>query len=275
MYQDIPLLQTLRNPSHDTNDVKAEINELGDVISRFGDETFDQGDHIALDALLAMRSTETLAQMTINAQGWYNYSSKFLPNSSRKAKHIVDKMLLNYLNVGFIHLMFPNALIIHMVRDPLDTLVSCFRTSFGHPNLRWTQSIDSLYNGYRIYLEVMAHFRKHLPGRIYEVQYEQLIRQPEIVLRGILDQLDLPWDPFILSYHKINRTVHTSSTLQVKRKLYSSSVGAWKHYAMHLKQLAGKLRQVIDYLERQEGGDAMPFKDTINWKLDIDFEYPV
>jgi tetratricopeptide (TPR) repeat protein len=107
-------------------------------------------------------------------------------------KHVVDKMLFNFLNIGFIHLFFPNALIIHTVRDPLDTILSCYRTNFASnyskmPQLSWTLKLETLYHAFRTYLEVMAYFNKILPtARIYEVQYEHLIKNPEIELSRIL-----------------------------------------------------------------------------------------
>lgn len=140
-----------------------------------------------LDGAINERAELILKGMMTNAKMLFNYTSKY--KEGQMTKYVIDKMLMNYMNIGFIHLFFPDALIIHIVRDPLDTAVSCYRMNFGHRNLAWTLKLDSLFNGFRIYLEVVAHFRKELPKRVYEVQYEELVKNPENELRKILNKL--------------------------------------------------------------------------------------
>lgn len=107
-----------------------------------------------------------------------------------KTTHIIDKMLFNFLNIGFIHIFFPNALIIHTVRDPLDTILSCYRNSFENPQLSWTMDLKTLQEAFRTYLEIMAFYRKILPtDRIYEIQYERLVKNPKDELRVILSKV--------------------------------------------------------------------------------------
>ena len=212
-------------------------------------------------------------KMISNARDMNKHTSKYIHDidSNKKIKHVVDKMLLNHMNLGFIHLMYPNALIIHIMRDPLDTLVSCFRCNFGSSLLQWTLTIPTLYQGYQRYMEIMSHYRRILPKkRLYEVQYEKLLINPEKVLRDILKKLDLPWDPAVLNYHHVNRTVHTSSIFQVKKGLSRSSVGFWKAYKPQLRHLAGALHKLVDRLSER---DELPFEDSMNWDLDEDFEY--
>ena len=82
--------------------------------------------------------------------------------------------------------------------------------------------------------------------------------------------LDLPWNPAVLNFDSINRTVHTSSMLQVKKKLSANSIGSWKKYAPYLGGFAKQLKSATTYLQRYGG---LPFPDTINWDLDVDFDY--
>jgi hypothetical protein len=111
-----------------------------------------------------------------------------------KVTRLVDKMLFNYRNIGFIHLIFPRAIILHTVRDPMDTLLSCFTHKFDDKGLEWAFDEQSLVEQFRQYLTIMAHFRKELPGRVIDVNYEDLVRQPEEHVRSlIVDKLGLPW----------------------------------------------------------------------------------
>jgi len=168
----------------DESDWEYEININANRATRAG--TPDTA-ATTLDGAINERAEKVVQDMISNARRIFNYTSKYRENQS--TKHVIDKMLLNYMNIGFIHLFFPNALIIHIVRDPLDTAVSCYRMNFGNPNLAWTMTLDSLFNGFRIYLEVIAHFKRVLPKRVHEVQYELLIKNPERELRKILNRL--------------------------------------------------------------------------------------
>jgi hypothetical protein len=96
-------------------------------------------------------------------------------DKAKRVKHVVDKMLFNYRNIGFIHLVFPDALIIHTVRDPMDTLFSCYRNKFDDFGLEWSLDVGDLVLQYAVYLEIMAHFRKALPGRVVDLRSVMMI----------------------------------------------------------------------------------------------------
>jgi tetratricopeptide (TPR) repeat protein len=221
-------------------------------------------------AVFTERAEKTLEEMHRQAFQLLRYSSKFSNRTlDTHVKHIVDKMLFNFLNIGLIHIMFPNAMIIHIVRDPLDTAVSCFTSHFATDN--WTLTLDALHDVFAMYLEVIAHFKRVLPGRLYEVQYERLVYDPENTVRGILDQLGLLWTPNVMQYDRVNRTVLTTSALQVKQKIYRKAIGSWKRFAPFLKKFAGKLHATISRLEKVPNG--LSFRNTINWKFDMNFDY--
>jgi tetratricopeptide (TPR) repeat protein len=117
-------------------------------------------------------------------------------SSSVQIKRIVDKMLLNYLNIAFIHLLFPQAIILHTVRDPLDTLLSCMKNRFGDFST-YTLEFRTLIAEYISYLEVIGHYRKVLPmiidgkGRkrkaVIDIRYEHLVANPKIVMKKVFD----------------------------------------------------------------------------------------
>lgn len=150
-------------------------------------------------------------------------STSTAATSSTKIQRIVDKMLGNYVNIGLIHLLFPNAIIINMVRDPIDTLWSCMRNRFGDPSAAYTMNVTELVREYGMYLEIMQHFREELPDAqktIIDVRYEELVVSPQRVLRNlIVDKLGLEWDPAVLKHEeavKKEGSVHTLSALQVR-----------------------------------------------------------
>lgn len=123
--------------------------------------------------------------------------------------------------VGFIHLMYPSAAIIHTMRDPMDTLFSCWKHKFDDSGLVWSLSEDHLVLQYYIYLEIMHHFRQTLPDRIIDVRYEALVANPKKILHRIIDRLGIAWDDNMLNFHSTKRVVHTHS--QSRKSIYNAS----------------------------------------------------
>lgn len=113
-----------------------------------------------------------------------------------KIKRVVDKMLFNYRNIGFIHLIFPRATIIHTVRDPMDTLLSCFTHKFDDFGLEWAFDAAALVKQFEEYLTIIAHFKSVIAeDRIVDVNFESLVKEPEVHVRDlIVDKMGLEWD---------------------------------------------------------------------------------
>jgi tetratricopeptide (TPR) repeat protein len=146
------------------------------------------------------------------------------------AKRITDKMTTNFLFAGLIHLALPNATIIHAVRDPLDTCVSCFATHFtsGHEH---TYDLAELGRYYGHYRKLMAHWHEVLPpNRILDVHYEELVNDVEGVARRIVAHCGLDWDAHCLDFHRNERPIRTASAVQVRRPIYRESVGRRQKY---------------------------------------------
>jgi tetratricopeptide (TPR) repeat protein len=157
------------------------------------------------------------------------------------AKRIIDKMTVNFLFVGLIHTALPNATIIHAVRDPADTCVSCFSTHFttGHEH---TYDLGELGRYYRHYWELMAHWHAVLPrGRILDVHYEELVSNPEGVARAMLEHCGLAWDRRCLEFYRNERPIRTASAAQVRRPIYRQSVGRWRKHERFLGPLLTEL----------------------------------
>jgi len=136
-----------------------------------------------------------------------------------------------------IHSVFPNARIIRMRRDPIDTGLSIY---FQHFSTAMTFSMDlaDIADFYKVHQRLMHHWKVTLPqGSILEVPYEELVSDQETWTRKILSFLELEWDPRCLSFHETNRLVSTASAWQVRQKMYSQSVERWRSYEKYLGPL--------------------------------------
>ncbi|MBS0411440.1 MAG: sulfotransferase [Proteobacteria bacterium] len=149
---------------------------------------------------------------------------------------VTDKMLTNWQRVGIIHLLFPEAVILHTVRDPMDTCFSCFRTLFDRGNevMFDLAEIGELYRAYR---QAMAFWADVLPGRVLDVNHEALVADPERGIREIVAACGLPWHDACLRFHELDRDAGTASAQQVRRPIFRESVGRWRHYRDHLGPL--------------------------------------
>jgi tetratricopeptide (TPR) repeat protein len=157
------------------------------------------------------------------------------------ATHIVDKMTVNFLLVGLIHLAMPNATIIHAVRNPVDTCLSCFSMHFtsGHEH---TYDLAELGRYYRHYRELMAHWHDVLPpGRIMDVHYEELVADLEGVAQGMVSHCGLAWNDRCLDFHRNERPINTASAVQVRKPIYRDSIGRWRKYEPMLGPLLAEL----------------------------------
>jgi tetratricopeptide (TPR) repeat protein len=159
------------------------------------------------------------------------------PNASR----ITDKMPGNFRFVGLIHLVFPNARIIHARRDPVDNCLSCYSILFTEGQA-FTYDLRELARLYKGYEGLMAHWHAVLPrGVMIDVQYENLVADFENEARRILAHCNLDWSPACLDFHKTHRAVRTASATQVRKPLYSTAVGRWRPYAKMLQPLLDEL----------------------------------
>jgi hypothetical protein len=152
------------------------------------------------------------------------------------AERVTDKMPHNFPYVGLIYLILPNSRIIHTRRDPRDVALSCFSLLFAQGQMAFSYDLTELGHYYRAYQVLMDHWRNVLPpGVMLEVQYEELVRNLEEQARRIIEHCGLEWDDACLAFYKTERPVRTASVTQVRRPIYSGSVGRWHPYE-HLLQ---------------------------------------
>lgn len=147
------------------------------------------------------------------------------------------QMLTNYYNVGFIHMLFPNALILHVAREPMDTIFSAYKHEFPSGTLDYTSQFDSLAELYHSYRDLIEHWDRVLPGRVTHVRYEDMVHDMPNIARKIIEATGLEWDDNVLEFHKKKQAVNTLSTTQVRKGIYKDSLQAWRRYETHLAPL--------------------------------------
>ena len=163
-----------------------------------------------------------------------------------QASRILDKLPGNFFRLGIICLLFPAARIIHCKRAPMDTCWSCYQQNFER-GLLFTNDLEDIGHAYNGYLRLMAHWHEVLPVRIFDVQYEDLVNDPETISRQLLQHCAVEWDPAVLDYHQHQRPVSTASMWQVRQPMYKSSIGRWKIYQQYLQPL----RQALSTRQEQ------------------------
>lgn len=150
---------------------------------------------------------------------------------------VVDKMPGNFQLIGLIRLALPQARIVHAVRDPVDTCLSCYSRLFAGPQ-PWSYDLGDLGRHYRAYASLMDYWRAALPeGVMIDVRYEDLVADIRGQAGRLLAHCGLPWDDRCLAFHRTERVVRTASATQVRRPLYTSSVGRARQWGPLLQPL--------------------------------------
>jgi len=166
---------------------------------------------------------------------------KTLEKHSIDAINVVDKMPANFFHVGLISRLFPNAHIIHMIRDPRDVCLSMYFQRFGS-QMTFSTDLTELADYHIAYQRIMQYWREVLDIKILDVVYEDLMENQESMTRNMLDFCGLDWNDNCLNFHKTKRDVNTPSYDQVRRPLYKKSVARWKNYEEFLQPLLERLQ---------------------------------
>ena len=154
--------------------------------------------------------------------------------------HFIDKLPINFLSIGLIHMALPKAKIIHVRRSPLDACYAAYKFLFNE-TYAWSYDLGDIAQYYIGYRQMMDHWRTALPGRIIDVTYEDVVEDLEDEARRLINELGLDWEPDCLDFHENEAAAMTGSAVQVRQKIYSSSVGRWRDYETELKPFAETL----------------------------------
>jgi tetratricopeptide (TPR) repeat protein len=220
--------------SHSQVDATHELPEAGRLVQRINRE---RADGIAYPE----------AARDLAGDQWAALGRAYI-DETRKYRHgaprFTDKMPNNFASIGLLALALPNARFINAHRHPLDTCLSCYRQLFarGQP---FTYDLTELGEYYLQYGKMMAHWHEALPGRILDVQYEDMVAGQDSQTRRLLAFCGLPFEDACLRYHETERAIRTASSEQVRQPIYDSSVNFWRNYERELAPLIEILRPVL------------------------------
>jgi tetratricopeptide (TPR) repeat protein len=161
---------------------------------------------------------------------------------SQGAVRVTDKMPHNFLYLGLIRQLFPNAKVVHCRRHPVDNCFSIFKRNFDVLH-KYAYDLQELGGYYLLYSDLMSHWHDVLPGYIFDLQYEEMVSDQAGVTRRLLEFCELEWEDGCLEFHKLERTVHTASQHQVRKEMYGDSVDFWRHYETQLQPLVDVLKK--------------------------------
>jgi predicted Zn-dependent protease len=200
-------------------------------------------------------------ETTTNAHGFAHAVAAFRPQelralgerylaetrSQRKTAKpfFIDKMPNNFLFVGLIRLILPNAKIIDARRHPMGCCFSGFKQHFARGQ-SFTYGLEDIGRYYRDYVELMAHFDAVLPGRVHRVFYEAMIDDTDTEVRRLLDYCGLPFENACLKFYENDRAVRTASSEQVRQPIFREGVDHWRHFEPWLAPLREALGEVLD-----------------------------
>jgi len=160
------------------------------------------------------------------------------------AVHFTDKMPNNFIHIGLIQLMLPNAKIIDARRHPLDSCMGCFKQHFAKGQT-FTYDLFELGEFYLEYHQMMQHWDEVLPGKVLHVQYEDVVADLETQVRRLLDFCELPFEDSCVNFHETERAVRTASSEQVRQPIYSRSVNSWQRFEKQLQPLISILEPIL------------------------------
>jgi hypothetical protein len=172
------------------------------------------------------------------------YSRRINRVAKVEYKRVIDKHPLNFIYVGLIIMLFPGAKVIHTIRNPLDTCLSCFFQNFTNGQ-SYIFDLNTLAHFYNDYKRLMSHWNQIFDGRILNVEYEGLLADQRNETDRVLEYCGLDFEEGCLRFYETERTVKTASFKQVRKPIHQESKHRWKNYIPHLQNLAEMIGESI------------------------------
>jgi len=160
------------------------------------------------------------------------------------AVRFLDKTPSNFVHIGLIHLMFPNAVFVDVSRNPMDTCLSVFKQRFAIGQ-SFSYALEDIVAYYRGYRQLMAHWESLIPGSVHTLVYENLVANPDKEIRSLLDGCGLEFEESCLSPEKTNRVIRTPSSEQVRQPISAARIEYWRHFEEQLGDVQNELRDEI------------------------------
>lgn len=201
-----------------------------------------------LEAIISMnKNIYNLGETTLIDESYYELRTKKLiqlnkfrniflgkiKNKLKDSEIILDKSLYNYQFAGFISKFIPYSLIIHCFRNPLDNILSIYRTNFSNGN-QYTSSIEDITKVYLDHDQKMEFYKQNAAGNIIEINYDLLVKDPEKEIRNLIRNLYWEWDDMYLNPQNNKRAFSTASNVQIRSPIYASSINGWMNYRKEL-----------------------------------------
>jgi predicted Zn-dependent protease len=161
------------------------------------------------------------------------------------APYFIDKAPNNFLHIGLINMILPNAKIIDARRHPMGACFSGYSQLFAKGQ-SFTYGLNNVGRYYCDYVRIMDHWDEVLPGKVLRVQYEDVVNETEAQVRRILDYCGLPFEQACLEFYKTDRAIRTPSSEQVRQPIYKGGIDMWRNYEEHLDELKASLAPVLD-----------------------------
>tara|TARA_Y100000992_G_C21270053_1_gene496184 strand:+ start:1165 stop:2874 length:1710 start_codon:yes stop_codon:yes gene_type:complete len=169
------------------------------------------------------------------------YLEKLASKDKSNSTYISDKMPHNFIFIGLIKLILPEAKIIYCKRDPLDNCFSLYSHKFIELSHQYSYNQKILTKYYKLHEDLMKFWFEHYSHDIFVLDNEKLVNNQEKVSRELIDFCELDWESECLEFHKTKRQVRTASIEQVRQPMNKKSIGAWKKYEIHLQELISNL----------------------------------
>jgi len=165
-----------------------------------------------------------------------NYYLNEINIISDRSNRVTDKLPVNFKWTGLIKLIFPNSIIVHCTRNINDTCLSIYKNYFTNNELNYAYNFNEILDYYELYEDLMNFWKIKLNNKIIELKYENLVNNPEKEIKKLIKNCDLKRDKSCLDFHKNNRAIKTASDMQVRNKMYTTSISAWKNYEKYFEK---------------------------------------
>ena len=170
------------------------------------------------------------------------YMRRWPKDASARTTYMVDKNPINFMYLGLVARVFPEAKVIHCRRDPRDVGLSIYFQNFANLDNVYAYDLADIAEFHNGYARIMRHWERILPpAMLHSVEYESMVTDHERQVRALLEFLGLPWDAACLDFHTQAGDISTASVWQARQPLYARSIGRWRHYEPHLGPLLQNL----------------------------------
>jgi tetratricopeptide (TPR) repeat protein len=227
--------------SHSQVEGTMELPDLARAVKEVSRARKDRVEYPEAVADLSMKDLEALGSQYLKSTMRYRTGSVYF----------IDKMPNNFPSIGFLHLILPNAKVINARRHPLDSCMGCYKQLF-YRGQSFTYDQFELGQYYLEYQRMMDHWHDVLPGKVLDVQYEDMVLDQEAQTRRLLDHCGLPWEDQVLRFYETDRPINTASSEQVRQPIYTKAINFWKNYEDHLGELIEILEPLLKDLPAED-----------------------